>query len=360
MSEVTIVSLKPNISYSNAQKSVGLFTFGLLCFRGFLGWIGIETIIFTILINLGIIFSINYTKVNTAFLLVPFLCIMLVVNRQILGIIDLIAMCLILKNESIKKLALIYLCGIILFVPVWMALLGNGLLENLRFFDPKKGEFFSYGFTNPNGLGMLGFHIACCCFILLSPRRLFLSAFLTLILSQVFYYFSASRTPWIGGMVLAATTLMLEFNCIKKWMKYPIAFFPPFITCLCLYISKNIDNYFELNFLVSGRFSIYSSILNNMGLLNWIVGTPLPEGEAMDGSYMMLLFSGGIVTVILFCFLIYRIMIKYYGQIFFYLPFLLSILACGVMENTFSSCRGLSVMFWSLLFYKPKDIKTLT
>lgn len=356
-----IIAMKPvsgNYSYEIARKQCGLVAFVVLCIRGYFGWLGDDTIIFTLFLNLLLIISIDYKHVSKLFLIVPFLVISMLNNKTVLGIIDLITMCLILKSVEINKLARIYLITLILFIPIWLFLLKEGFIVSNRWFDPAKGgESWDYGFINPNGLGILGFHLCATLYLVLYKKHLLLSIFLSLFISQLFYSISLCRTAWIGGIILAFCSILLYLKLYKKWMIFPLAIFPILLFLVTIFLSKRVSNYEFLDILLSGRLSIWHNIMNSMGFLNWLFGAS--QGDlTIDGSFAMILFLGGMILVSIFCFLFYKLITNYYSKIIPYLPFMLSIMACGVMETTFSSCGGLSVIFWYFLLNQNKFANT--
>lgn len=340
-----------NKNYELARKDIALFTYILLCLRGCFGWLGIDTLFLTLLLNIFIVFSIDYTKVSKSFLIIPLFCLLILINKQILGVIDLVAMTLILRKENIRYLANTYFIILVIFIPIWLFLLYNGYITSERWFDPNKGgEFFDYGFASPNGLGIFGFNIIAILFLLKKRKSLFL-IIPVLIINQIFFTISSCRTAWIGGLVLALCILVQYYNGFKNWMKYVLAILPPLLTFGLIYISRNIANFIAEDILFSGRLSIYNSVLNQMGVFNYILGIKLPDGP-MDGSYMMLFFIGGLILSVFYWFLNFKMMIFSFDKIKPFLPFILSVMACGVMETTFSSCGGLSLLFWFLLINK--------
>ena len=339
--------------YSKVRRQTAIIAYVLLCFRGCLGWLGIDTIFFTILLNLLIVLSIDFNKIERIFLLIPFLCLLIFINKQILGTIDIIVMCLILKDRSITKLSRSYIYILFIFIPVWLFLLSNGFIVSDRWFDPNKGgEFYDYGFASPNGLGIFGFNIVATLFLSSKRKYSLTLIFILLIINQIFYVLSNCRTAWIGGIVLIFCTIINRFYGFNKLTKYPLAILPIIISVILIYLAKHLYQYQLIDILLSGRLSIYNSILSQMTLKNWIFGITLPSGP-MDGSYMMLLFTGGIITLLFYFYLNYRMMIKRFSLIKYYLPFILAIMACGVEETTFS-CSGLSLLYWMLLINSSK------
>lgn len=340
--------------YDLIRQQLGVLSFLILSIRGCFGWLGYDTLGFTLILNLFLVFSIDYRRVNKLFLLIPFLVISMLNNKTVLGIIDLFVMCLILRNVRISKLARIYFIILLIFIPIWLFLLKEGYISSKRWFDPAKGgESWDYGFVNPNGLGILGFHICAVLYILLYNKHIIISILATLSICQLFYSISLCRTAWLGGMVLAFCTLLLYFKLYRNWMKYPLSVLPILLYFVIIFLSRRVGSYELLDILFSGRLSVWSGIIRTMGPINWLIGASQPD-LTIDGSFAMLLFLGGTILVSIFCYLFYKMTIKYFDRIVPFLPFILSVMACGMMETTFSACGGLSVIFWYLLFNPEK------
>lgn len=350
----TLNDISVDHKYDLIRKQFAVISFVILSVRGYFGSFGYDTLGITILLNIFLIASIDYRHVNRLFLLVPFLVISMFNNKTVLGIIDLFAMCLVLRNVRLSKLASIYFTVLIIFIPIWLFLLREGYIISKRWFDPAKGgEFWDYGFANPNGLGIFGFQLCATLYILLYKKHIIISILATLAISQLFYSLSFCRTAWLGGMVLAFCSLSLYLKLYRNWMKYPLSVFPIFLFFVIIFLAKKVSSYEVLDILFSGRLSIWSSIINTMGPLNWLFGASQSD-LTIDGSFAMLLFLGGLILVAVFCYLFYEMTIKYYKKIIPYLPFILAVMACGVMETTFSACGGFSVIFWYILFNPEK------
>ena len=86
-----------------------------------------------------------------------------------------------------------------------------------------------------------------------------------------------------------------------------------------------------------------------MSPINWLIGIKTPENIPMDGSYLNILFSGGLYSLFLF-FIIYTASINSKStKLEGYLPLILSIVICGIAENTFSAPSPLSIIFFIIL-----------
>ena len=89
--------------------------------------------------------------------------------------------------------------------------------------------------------------------------------------------------------------------------------------------------------------------MQQMTPINWLFGINVPD--AVDTSYMLILFSGGIFSFIVIFYLFMRNIWKYYETIVPLEPFIMSVFAFGVTENVFSSCNPVSVMLFSILLF---------
>lgn len=349
-----LIGIYVDHKYDLIRQQLGILSFLILSVRGCIGWLGYDTLGFTLILNLFLVFSIDYRHVSKLFLLIPFLILSMINNKVVLGVIDLLVMCFILRNVKISKLACINFMILLIFLLIWIYLLKEGHITSKRWFDPAKGgEYWDYGFMNPNGLGIFGFHLCATMYLLLYKKHIITSIIVTLAVTQLFYALSLCRTAWLGGIVLAFCSLLLYLKLYRNWMKYPLSIFPILLFGVIIFLSKNVGRYNVIDILFSGRLSVWSSIINSMGPLNWLFGASQPD-LTIDGSFAMLLFLGGLILVSVFCCLFYEMSIKFFEKIIPYLPFLLGVMACGVMETTFSACGGLSVIFWYFLLNPQK------
>ena len=106
-----------------------------------------------------------------------------------------------------------------------------------------------------------------------------------------------------------------------------------------------------VNELFTTRFFIYDEILSGFGVLNFIYGYKIPEGQPMDSSFFSLLFDGGVVYVLIFLYLYncyYKEKLSKGNYLLF--PFILFMLVVGFSENIFSGFNFLSIIFFKILY----------
>ncbi len=341
-------NIKPN-SYSSLRAWIIKIAYIALCIRGCLSWLGIETQFLTLLLNVLIVLSIDYRKITkTYYYIAPFVLI-LPFNTGALALIDLFLMALLLKSYSIERLASMYLGVLLCLLFGWIYFYNLGVLNTTAIYSMQKGWFETYGFKNPNGLGMFGFHLAVCCFILLKKYNTLIAFTIVFIIIQIFYALSSSRTAWLGGIVFCLCILLYKLKVFNKRTKILIAVLPAIFTVIDYYLILNYNSFWGIDVLVSGRLSIPGKILTQMSRIHWLIGFTMEKGVPLDGSLVLLLRSGGIYAITIFCILFYRAFAHHFDHVKRHLPLILGILACGLSENTFADCTGLSVIFWSLI-----------
>lgn len=334
-------------SYVGVQKQIALFAYFLLCVRGYIGALEIETVYITLLLNFLIFISIDYRHLKKSILLLPFFILIIFYNREALAIVDILTLVYVLKDVSVNKLILINAIVLAFFICYWQYALALGILKSEIWVMPK-GIAQTLGFANPNTLGFLGFQVVSSVYLLFRKHSKVLVLLVILAINECFFSFSFSRTSWLGGLIFSFVLLLMVFKLLRPWMKCVIGIIPILIATLIIYFAKNIASYPELDVIFTTRFSCYSVMLSQMSLVNWIIGIRRPMDMPMDGSYTCLLFDAGIVGLILFLCTFCKSLLKNFASLREYMPFLIGMLACGVGENTFSSISGISLIFWFL------------
>lgn len=346
MEQIQTMSIAQNRGVE-IQKYVALFSYFVLCIRGYLGSLGVNTIYITLFLNVLILLAIDFRHARKTIWLFPFLSLLLIYNKDALALIDIIAMVYVLRGISINKVILINAGCLLLFICCWLYALALGFLKSEVFVMPK-GIAQTLGFENPNGLGFLGFQIISALYLVFRKYSLIVLLIITLAINELFFSISVSRTPWVGGFAFSFILLLMILGLLRSWMRYAIGLLPIVLSLLIFYFTIKIDSYPELEVLFTTRFSLYASIINQMSIVNWIIGAKIPAGMPMDGSYMCLLFEAGIVGLIFFLKAFNKSIVKHFDDLRLYMPFIIGMLACGVAENTFSSATGISVIFWFL------------
>lgn len=336
-----------------------VFALSLLNLRAFIGGIGQnDTFLLTLSINLLFLLGIDYRHYLKKFLFVGVLFPLVVYNREILALIDILLCVYLFRNFPIKILAFINLSLLLLGFLILTLLRGLDLLTVNQevWYLTGKGAAQTYGFNNPNGFGGFVFTMIVNAYIVfLCFRRNLLPVLFLLLMAVVTYNYCLSRTLLVGTVVLVLVHFMVGWRVLKKWMRYFIALLPILFFLVNFYLVVNLSEFHEVNVLTSGRLSIYAGILDTMTKLNWLIGIPLPEGP-MDGSLWMLLFTGGIVGLLFFFVNFYFSVTRCFEELYIYFPAILAVLVSGFVENVFSGISGVSIIFWLLVcrFYTYK------
>ena len=331
-----------------------------LCIRGCLSWISINTQILTLILNILILSSINYKKLQPPYYIAFLFTLLIPFNVGALSIIDFLLMALLLKFSSVERLARIYIVVLFTFLLTWIYLYNMDILQSEDIYSMQKGYFKTYGFYNANGLGIFGFHIAVCSFILLRRYSTWGALLIAGVIVQVFYNLSMSRTVWLGGMLFCLCILLAKLRIINYRLKFIIAITPVLLTLLNLYLVMNYDSFWDIDVIISGRLSIPGEIMTRMSPIRWLIGFTIEKNQPLDGSIIMLLSTGGICAVILFCVWFYRMVAFRFKYVEPYLAVILGIFACGLSENTFAECTGLSVIFWYFLANNQTHNKSIS
>lgn len=340
-------------SVAGVNKALAKLSYIILCFRGYFSGIIEDTIIVTLLLNLLIACSIDYSKVRKPFFVFAFLSLLTVYNKNALALVDILALIYILRHVDIRFVIKANLITIGVYLVIWLGLLGLGILHDRLMIMPK-GIAHCMGYENPNQFGMLGFQIISSLFLILSGKKRLLMFILIPVINEFFFSLSVARTPWIGGYVMMLVMLLSVLRILRPWTRYFVAVIPILIYIGIFYFAKHINEYPELDIIFTTRFSNYAMLINNMSPINWIIGFRQTKDIIIDSSYLMILCSGGFLTLFVFWNKFIKTILTKWNKIYQSLPFLLAMLANGVGENAFSSAGGLSLIFWYIIF-SPLD-----
>lgn len=343
--------MEETINNSNAKMQTVYIIIGfiLICIRSYFTHLLPNTIILTFLINLFLLASIDYRRIsNSLFVILPFI-FYIPFNFQALGFVDILLYSYLLRNYKIKHLAGISLITAIISLILTTYLVGLGAIENETEVARKGLTISNGGYNNPNTLGQIGYSIILTIYFICKRRNNLILLFTYSIISYIFFYYSGSRTYLLGTFVLILLGLFLKMKLPLKKCRFLFSILP-IIFCLCiLYILHDISLSDYLDIFASGRFGLYRFNIERMRIINWIVGLPPVEDLPMDGSFLNLLFSGGIFALCIFCFLFYKKIQNWDAITKEYFPALISIIICGLAENTFSSPTSISILFWLIL-----------
>lgn len=270
--------------------------------------------------------------------------------------IDLFLLSFILRHDKLKSVIIINVCFIIIFVIIWQLALSFGVLNSYKMVY-NKGVAYTFGFANTNGFGLLFFQIACSVFLVLKNRFYLFQIILYALLAYLCFNYSASRTSTMAIISLIFLLPFCRIDFLIRHIRWIIAILPIILLIAVLHATIYKAEYGDINALLSGRLSYYEVFFMNMSISDFILGSPLPKGVAIDGCliYMLLLF--GILGVLIFCFLFYRSFVYKFDRIYYYVPFLISMFLYGVTESIYVKPYFISFVFWYLIL-NTKDNKS--
>lgn len=326
--------------------------FLLLNIRGFLNGLGFDVLWISLLFN-GLIFvALEYRRMSVLSAFSVFYLFAALSNFSAIAVFDILIISNLIKKFSIHKLALINVVMIVIFLLCLYVLSSYGFLISNEWVSPK-GIATSLGLNNPNALGMWFFYLIINMRLSLHERPSTLFYIISILLAFSSFNLCYSRTA------LVATILFLLMVILYDRFRFGfrgnvIACLPitVFITILLItfFIAKSFP---EVDILFSFRFSIYLRLLSELSLWRLITGFQVPEGQAMDNAFLMLLFEGGIMIVMILMYNFYKT-VKNSRHI--YIPFIISMLLAGITENTFSAPSTTSMLFWSMILCKRNEI----
>lgn len=349
------VDLEYKVSYEWLRSRMCVLAYVILCARGCFSWIGLDTFVLTVDLNLCLLLAVDYRRLDRTFLIIPFLMLLIPVNTAIIGTIDFIVLALLLRDVKVEKIAAVYFSVLMVFLLIWIFMYNMGMLDTRELYSEVKGSFSTYGFRNPNGLGMFSFHIYSCLFFLLRKRSLILTLILIVVINEAFYMMSRSRTPWFGGVIFIVAIIGYMAGIYKYRSRIIWASVPIFLAMLCYFLVLNYRNLFLLDVFLSGRLTIQGPIVAGMSPMGWLIGIKWPTDVPLDCSYVLLLFNGGLILVSILCYYAFRMMMRNFYYVRPFIPFILAVLACGCAENTFAECTGLSVIFWYFILNNQRS-----
>lgn len=340
------------------------FLFFILIVRTYLAMYGFETIYMTLLINILLCFVLFQSQSKQAAILLTIIGVILsIFNKNTLALMDVLLFSYIMRDENLRSLSKFYLRILVVLVLMIVSLNYCGIITSGETFINYKGNngivyAGDLGMQNPNSAGQLFFMLSAVFCIVYNDlpkfkKRLILCLILFYI-NYLAYNYTYCRTAFIGSCILLIVYLLHPI--IKRFTrinKVAFSLFPFLTSMVAFYITLHYYDYLYLDEILTHRFSEPGKLIANMGLIQWLVGTPSPGG--VDTSYMIIFFSGGIVV---FIYLFYKIMTSIwmnYKLILELEPVIVAMLFYGITENIFSSCNPLSVLFYSFLFF-PRPI----
>lgn len=324
----------------------------LLGLRGFFAsYFSIDTLLITICLNflLMIDLTLDMTKsrmkVGYIFIFFVFAVFIIILNKQALAFFNTMIAVYLLRRISVdnivKYIALFSFFNLILFLFCF----GFNVNDNELIVMPK-GEAYNLGFDNTNtASSFLMINLMLINLWVYTKSKIGTLFFIPLF--YLIYIITLARTSFVAELVFY---LAMIFNYFKFYGFFN-RFIPVFLYAIIFIMIYYSRSYPWINEVFTTRFFIYDSILSNFGVMNFLFGFSIPEGQPMDSSFLALLFDGGIIYVLIFIYLYNN---YYNSQLskgkYLYFPFVLFVIAAGFSENLFSSFNFVSILFFKILY----------
>lgn len=340
-------------------------TFILLIVRSILGLFVQETLVLTIIFNLFLAISLlqNGVSIKIFLLLLTSTCLILY-NKQMLGLVDVLLTAYVIRNQNIGKLIKISL--------KWYGIVGL-ILVILNFFGWLHSEYYinykgdedvyanMLGTKNPNVAGM--FYYSICALLVLNfydissnSKRIYISILLCL-LSFHIYNLTFCRTSlyssYLLSLMFALHPIIIKFRLVNKFV---FSFSPVVISILSIWVILHPTQYAYIDEILTNRVAFPAFAIGQMTFLNWLFGLRLEnislENFTIDSSYISILLAGGVITFIFIFYLFSKNIKEKYESVVMFEPVIISILVYGITENIFSSATPLSALFYSIILFK--------
>lgn len=221
---------------------------------------------------------------------------------------------------------------------------------------------YDFGFTHPNTAAIYywGLFLSILLYCYISKYRNFVWILLAILLVLSIYLYSEtiSRSFIIAIIVFVVTFTYYSLRTRSKpdyrigYSKYILYILPVLFAALTIYFAIYANDYPKINLLLSGRPSLYHSLLSSLTPLQYVIGTSAFDHIIIDSTYMHLLFEAGVFLFIYFIYL-YFFAIRYIvkQQNIIVIAVFVSFLAYGLMESLllYSVIIG-NNLFWVLLY----------
>lgn len=313
--------------------------------------LGYDVMIISLLFNALILIALNYKKLNILSLFSFYYILVSIYNFTAIAVFDIIIISNLIREINIHKLAFINVMMITMFIGCLYFMSMMGIINSEEWIS-SKGTATSLGLNNPNALGIWFYYLIVNMRLSLIKRPNFMFFVVIVIITYFAFGLSYSRTTLLGSLIFIILVFLNDRKGIKlnnKIIEYSPLLLFSLILLVTFVIAKALP---EIDLVFSYRFSIYLKLLSDMSVSDIFMGYRVPEGQAMDNAFLMLLFEGGSISIFLLIVYFRKMTQRYTSS---YMPFLLSMLLVGLAENTFSVPSTTSILFWSMILYKRED-----
>ena len=322
--------------------------------------IGVESIIVDIMFYGLLFLGIDYKRIRyfiLIFVLVIPICMIIPAAKNMFAIF--VTTCIIaqlplkkiLFHNIIAQLIIFALSSFCIFI---------GIIEPKMFeiTDIDGRIRWDYGMGNPNTFALFAYSFLINLYLILDTnKKTYMVLFLITMLVSLY---TGSRTFLISMIVLLfLSNIKISKTTHIKVIKNILRTFPVLIIFLIFYLSHNVESYNELNLLLSGRLTLYNSLLSSVSYKEYFLGTTLVNELTIDSSFLHLVFEGGVIPFAIFFYLYFKyvanICIENIGKT---LPLLSSILLFSLTESvlTFLLIYG-NMIIWILMYKNILNIR---
>ena len=311
----------------------------------------------TIVIALVVLLSIDYRHFRFKHYLIGAIGIILsALNPAILPTLLLFLICVSARDLSTRKIAIVSVIMQLFFLYYVFYKIGMGeIMVNKVVYE--KATTYDFGFGNSNTFAMFTYSVFLCAYVAFWRKLSFCFLFLFILFSCIVFTYAYGRTVFFAELFFLLFILIAEFGGrhILNKGKYLLALFPIIIFVVFLFIIFNFYNYVLLNELLTGRIIFWvENVATYIERNVWIGIDVLSITEKpLDNSYLALLVYLGVGGYLLYSYLIFRgfaLGFDFLNQNK-YIPFVISMLICGMFENVLVSYFPSNIIFM-LLMYK--------
>ena len=333
----------------------------LITLREFSTPFGIPSIVLTVGINAFIFLNLiihlcikgNF-KIPKILLVILFYFVMMIYNYQLLGMINLLLCCYLLRDVRLERIVAFNATTLFFLIAVLLMGIQFDYISMGTFDVSYKGgsEALTFGFGNPNMPSGICFQLVILLYYLSCRYKNLPLYLLCLTITILAFNYTHGRTYFLSGMLLLVSGIF--FYKYKFFQKIrPLFLFIPLLAAIYIFAIVSVKSGFiELIKLFSwGRYHYYNLYFSDFSMINVLIGKPIPQDIPLDNFYIAL-FAGGIINVIIFCFLYFNFVkneIIKNGYIF---AIVFSLLFSGFFESRFLWLTPAALPLFWLLFYK--------
>lgn len=215
-----------------------------------------------------------------------------------------------------------------------------GAANNLYFKDFDGKVYYTFGFKNPNTFAMFFFSSMICFLLLFRKQFGKIIDFIFIALSALVFVVTGCKTLIICTVLLYLSSFLIK-HIHFKIVKFFCIFFPVLVTLLLSFLALNVKKFLFIDLFLTGRLSLYNSLFSHSNFLGVFLGNSrlITENSiTLDSAYFSLIFSGGIVSFIIFLKVYARFVKNSFEQKnWFLLSVIMTYLCYGIMESVLTN-----------------------